>query len=162
MLQKYLRKKREVDVLRVDEYMTSQTCGYCHDFFDWGLVDELNRKKQRFRICQHANCQPPQEDPIGQVDKIIAKRNRRILQKENRAYPHIYFPQQHPNQVELDRVIANGVEFPNQRLNITNRMIAKTNHVNLTIQNGNQKLIWNRDISAARNILYKGEIFINK
>lgn len=76
--------KREIDVLRVNEYMTLQTCGYCHDFFHLRIPWWANlKKKQRFRICQHAKCQRPQKNQIGKVDKIIVERKRRSLQKEN-------------------------------------------------------------------------------
>lgn len=131
----FLKKKRNSHVLLIDEYNTSKVCAKCHSNFDREFHKMLEGRGIRYRICW--NCRREGRD-IEPARIIVTDKSRRQITKENRAVGGKMQP-----RTKKTRIVQNNqFDFLNGSNN--HRQIFQ---------------MWNRDTSAARNILYKGKFF---
>lgn len=84
----YLKKKSNCDIVFVDEYNTSQSCGTCHEKYAKNSEDEAKYKRwsrlgYRYRTCM--NCEPMRRHIIIPPAKVIQtpKPQRRIETEKN-------------------------------------------------------------------------------
>lgn len=129
----FLKKKSKCDVLLVDEYRTSQTCGKCLKPLDRQLHKMIERHRYRYRICTNCGADATEIDP---ATTIITDKSKRKIRRERTAQAQV----QQIDEIRLSKKIG---------IVQTNQYNFRHDHVLYTV--------WNRDICAARVILHKGK-----
>lgn len=127
-INRFLKKKSKCDVLLVDEYRTSQTCGKCLKPFDRELHKVIERRGHRYRMC--IDCTAITTKMVA-PDIVVTDKSKRKIRNELRA---------RVGEMRLLKKIA----------------IVQNNHNNFQ-NNRYINTVWNRDICAARVILHKGK-----
>lgn len=153
----YLRKVLICDIIFVDEFNTSKTCGCCHRKFDRDKHKYWERKKIRHRVCD--NCHPD-SSIINLPNTIIAPKSQRQLENEKLEMRHFVY-QNHPNiswSETVDLVNRNFPFLPEHKKHNQYQKVPFDPNIHKEIQ----KVVWNRDISAARNIIVKAICTITK
>lgn len=149
-------KKMEGNTIRmVNENRSSRLCGRCFSPF------RLNTLSHRFKVCEW--CLPDNDewpDGLKLPHKIVTMKSKRVLKSERRAMRALLV--EDPNhavgfvskvlcyrknwqQIAANQVINNGAEREDEN-NDANVPVLMT--------------IWQRDISAAKLILYRGKLFV--
>lgn len=132
-----LKKKRNCDIVFVDEYKTSQKCGRCFQQFPDGT------RADRMKCCKR--CVPLAEaEPASTITSLINKRKlvalRRKKEEEQAQQQQGAYPQ-HISAVMVSK---------------KTQLVKKTKLLPVTEEEYVGSTIWHRDISAAKLILYKG------
>lgn len=152
----------------VDEYYTSQTCPNCFKRFP------QNTRRHRFKLCKE--CDPPASMQEGGLPKeIITRISKRAMQFDRklvRNFPHIFLERTPPRnqrnvgnaaqpnvqiqQRYVPSIIVYSKEWPR------NDAVFHELDLGAVSENSEQKqklpsVVWHRDISAAKCIMYKGE-----
>lgn len=132
-----VKKKRNCDIVFVDEYKTSQKCGRCFQQFPDGT------RANRMKCCKR--CTPLDEaEPASTITSHINKRKLAALRRKKKEEQG----QQQQQGAYPDHISAVMVSTKTQ-------FVKKTNLLPVT-EEENGSTIWHRDISAAKLILYKG------
>ena len=155
----YVKKIPSCDVVFADEYNTSQVCGRCQRRY--GTTEEekqkhikWNRRGIRMRLC--SDCKPD-ASVISLPPKIYTKWSSQAI-----------------NRHRLERIVNLYVKFPTFSMQDAEKEVYRQNQITgdefYTMVHNKQpfnpnratplKCVWNRDISAARNIMIKGVCLI--
>lgn len=149
-------KKIEGNTIRmVNEKRTSRMCGRCFDPFP------LSTLGHRFKVCDW--CWPDQNDwPDGLKlpRKIVTMKSKRVLKRERRAMRNAII--EDPNHAEgfVSKVMCYRKNWQqiavNQVINNDAEREDEDDDANVPVLT----TIWQRDIPAARLIMYRGKLFI--
>lgn len=157
-------------ILPVDEYFTSQTCAKCFGRFP------RHTRSRRFKVC--LNCLPMIQAMLPSV--IIAKRGKRDLQMIRRAllanqvvtngeesYLDLTIRLLSKVNLHLKNWLVNPVTGVLENVNADQQPIELPGGEIGANADANQqprvlKTVWNRDIVAAKCILIKGNIRLNR
>lgn len=149
-------KKMEGNTIRmVNEDRSSRLCGRCIDPFP------LSTLSHRFKVCEW--CLPDQNEwPNGLKlpRKILTMKSRRVLKSERRAMRNAMV--EDPNHAVgfVSKVICYRKNWQQIAANQVINNDAECEDGNDDANEPVLKTIWQRDISAAKLIMYRGELFI--
>ncbi|XP_037035229.1 uncharacterized protein LOC119073712 [Bradysia coprophila] len=146
-----LKKVPVCDVMFVDEYNTSKACGCCYRSFDQPKHKHWDTRKIRHRVCD--DCHPDAEI-ISLPNTIIAPKSQRQLQTEKREVRHLIY-QDNPSISWNESAQLANLKFAFLPEHKKHNQFQKV-PFNPAIHKAVQKTVWNRDISAARNMIVKG------
>lgn len=110
-------------------------CGLCKNRFERQRHKRLANQGKRFRECLNCAGNPD----MGPAEVIITRKSSRVHQRERAMAHHMVSKKSRFNKTIPPQVLDDNLGVPAKRRKMTNK-----------------KTIWNRDLSAARLILYKG------
>lgn len=151
-----LKKRGNCIIKMVDEYMTSQHCARCFKQFPrW-------TKPKRYKLCD--NCQPNERVHLPQM--IVTNVSKRVL-KMKRTIERTWKEMVNDGdaiaailtQRNTKRLVSKKQRFWKNWLQPNVAVNAETE--NAAQSPKNLKTVWQRDISAAKLILYKGNNLID-
>lgn len=154
----FMRKVLVCDIVFVDEYNTSKACGCCYRQFNKTKHKYWEGKGIRHRVCD--NCHPD-SSIINLPNTIITPKSQRQLQNEKREMRRNMYLN---NAAMTWDEVVDHVDLYFNMLIPESEMYNRYQKVPFdeSIHKPVQKLVWNRDISAARNILAKGICLITE
>lgn len=149
-------------VLFVDEYYTSQTCPICFGRFD------QRTKKMRFKVC--TDCHPIQTGEPILPREIVSKLSNRQMQRRRKQKRIELEQQQQGEEAGRNNVNQQVRMAANPNRPVKQRLVQKIVTFFKKHQNDagdwiyaivRTKIVWHRDIAAAKCILYKGKMELN-
>lgn len=166
-----LKKRPNCDYLMVDEFKTSQVCGLCFNLFGVGT------KLHRFKVCKF--CIPLQV--ALPAKRIITTLGKRALQFERRIARGVMglvamnidgraAAEAHPNQqqrrlvskiTQFDKTVPlpRNVDAVDDEEAVQCNPVASTSEFDCIVQIPRlRSIVWHRDISAAKIMIYKGTV----
>lgn len=169
-----LKKRPNCDFLMIDEWMTSQVCALCFERFNG------SKKADRFKVCRQCDVKPT----AMQATTIVTKTTKRTLQFERRVERRVQRLIARENEMNLDGAAAEAIPnqqrrslvpnltrfdktvMPPRNVGIVNDedeenavpSTSTTTNVGRNAENTQRRtIVWQRDISAAKLMIYKGE-----
>lgn len=138
----YFQRRHNCDVIFVNEFRTTMMCSLCHK-----VLDPPNRQpKMRYRTCPNCTQRSTACQPASKIKSIVGRRKMQKLHKQRELQQQQWHPMSRP-MPRISKYITYGKMQPDGcgPVNWRDNPERERNVV-----------VWNRDVNAGRNILYRG------